>query len=447
MALTVTVTPQSTWPDGTNITLAELRKTAKPSVAIAGSVSGSELASDSIDRTKIQHDPFFYAAESGAGADAIVVAMSPLPAALSDGLTAIIKVGTAAKGANPTLDIGQGGSKKIVKRNGAALIANEILGNQVIHLIYNSSLDSGSGAWVFDGSGLFSDEYVQGGGAANAHTVTLTPSPLAYYNGLVVRFRAVASNNAACTLNVNDFGAKPIKRFGSQDLLPGDIVTNQVVEAVYDGTNFQLLSAPNQGNSYYAADGGTTDDYAVTLTPGPTAYYEGMRVRFKANKENTGTASLNVNNLGARTILKNVADILSDNDIKYNQVVEVVYDGYFFQLIGLGRGLFASAGLPVPAVGAAVAAQTHGLGAIPIHVQWFFVCGTTAAGYAVGDEIAIENLYFDTYGLAFHTWKSATQIGLVRHAEADTVRTAHKTSGAEVVLTTGHWSVKGYARI
>lgn len=90
----------------------------------------------------------------------------------------------------------------------------------------------------------------------------------------------------------------------------------------------------NSPDGQYAADAGSTDAYAITLSPAPTAYFTGMMVRFKANTVNTGAATLNVNGLGAKTIKKNTIDDLSNNDITANQIVNVVFDGTNFQLVG-----------------------------------------------------------------------------------------------------------------
>lgn len=83
----------------------------------------------------------------------------------------------------------------------------------------------------------------------------------------------------------------------------------------------------------YAADAGSTDAYAITVTPAPTAYAVGQVFVFKANTANTGAATLNVNSLGAITIKKNVSTELSTNDILANQIVAVTYDGTNFQMV------------------------------------------------------------------------------------------------------------------
>lgn len=82
----------------------------------------------------------------------------------------------------------------------------------------------------------------------------------------------------------------------------------------------------------YAADAGSTDSYAITLSPAPAAYSDGMKVVFKANTANTGPATLDVNGLGAKTIKKLHDQDLADGDIESGQIVTLVYDGTYFQV-------------------------------------------------------------------------------------------------------------------
>lgn len=83
----------------------------------------------------------------------------------------------------------------------------------------------------------------------------------------------------------------------------------------------------------YAADAGGTDTYAITIDPTPIAYATGMQVIFKANTANTGAASLNVNGLGAKTIVKAVSTALSNNDILASMFCLCIYDGTNFVLM------------------------------------------------------------------------------------------------------------------
>lgn len=81
----------------------------------------------------------------------------------------------------------------------------------------------------------------------------------------------------------------------------------------------------------YAADGGSTDTYAVTIK-GIASLTTGLMVNFKANTANTGAATLNVNSLGAITIKKLRDQDLATGDIEANQIVTLMYDGTNFQM-------------------------------------------------------------------------------------------------------------------
>lgn len=104
----------------------------------------------------------------------------------------------------------------------------------------------------------------------------------------------------------------------------------------------------------YAGDGGSTDDYAITVTPAPIAYGLGQFFLFKANTANTGSATLNVNSLGAKTIKKFKDIDLDTNDIKAGQVVAVMYDGTNMQLVSpIGKQPITQTGAEIFAIDAA----------------------------------------------------------------------------------------------
>lgn len=103
--------------------------------------------------------------------------------------------------------------------------------------------------------------------------------------------------------------------------------TNKYVTANDESRNYNTVG--------YAADAGGTDAYAITLSPTPTAYTNGMVVKFKANTANTGAATLNVNSLGALSIVKGLSTPLETGDILANQICEVIYNstGTVWQLV------------------------------------------------------------------------------------------------------------------
>jgi len=84
----------------------------------------------------------------------------------------------------------------------------------------------------------------------------------------------------------------------------------------------------------YAADAGATDDYAITLDPAITAYTTGQQITFKANTANAdAAATLNVNSLGAKSIVKGVDSALAANDILAGMFCVCIYNGTKFVLI------------------------------------------------------------------------------------------------------------------
>jgi hypothetical protein len=88
-------------------------------------------------------------------------------------------------------------------------------------------------------------------------------------------------------------------------------------------------------NMLFASDSGSTDTYAATLSPAPSAYVTGQAYRFKANTANTGACTINFNSLGAKTIKKAAGGIttdLADNDIRAGQWVDLIYDGTNMQM-------------------------------------------------------------------------------------------------------------------
>lgn len=107
------------------------------------------------------------------------------------------------------------------------------------------------------------------------------------------------------------------------DVIVLDDVSASVTKKMKIGT---VLKKVQDGSIVYAADSVGTDAYAVTLSPVPAAYVNGMVINFKAGTANTGAATLNANGLGAVTIKKNNDQDLSTNDIEANQIVSVVYN-------------------------------------------------------------------------------------------------------------------------
>lgn len=80
-------------------------------------------------------------------------------------------------------------------------------------------------------------------------------------------------------------------------------------------------------------DAGSNDTYVISLSPAPGSYTTGMMIVFKANTVNTGAATINVNGLGAKTIVKRVSTALANGDIPALSWKVIIYDGTNFTLL------------------------------------------------------------------------------------------------------------------
>lgn len=94
-----------------------------------------------------------------------------------------------------------------------------------------------------------------------------------------------------------------------------------------------------QQQSTYLEDTGVADAYAVAFTNPILTYSAGLQVTFRAIFGNTGPSTLDVNGMGPKDIRKNVSTSLTLGDILATQIVTVIYDGTYFQLVGGSAGV------------------------------------------------------------------------------------------------------------
>jgi hypothetical protein len=72
----------------------------------------------------------------------------------------------------------------------------------------------------------------------------------------------------------------------------------------------------------------------ATLAPALTAYVAGFELKMKVTNVNaTTTPTVNVNGLGAKTIVKRAATALATGDMPAGAIAVLIYDGTNFQLI------------------------------------------------------------------------------------------------------------------
>lgn len=136
------------------------------------------------------------------------------------------------------------------------------------------------------------------------------------------------------------------------------------VIAALNSTINMILSAilTSQAGAYtYAATATGNDTYVVTLSPVPNTYSTGMFINVKVDVGNTGSASVNANAKGAKTIKKytgaGIADIAT-GDMVAGNIYTLAYDGTYMLLMnptGMNNLTIGDAGKSVVSQGSSAA--------------------------------------------------------------------------------------------
>jgi hypothetical protein len=222
--------------------------------------------------------------------------------------------------------VGTSGLTRTHRKGAEVIISDWVAMKRMLDVLDGTTTLDASTPLGYDGTATISTanqlatkDYVDGvavaGGADSSTTV----------KGITKMSVAPASAASPIAVGDND-GRVPTQ--GENDALVG----NNTDIAVGSGNKMVTQTGLQHGAELYAADAGANDTYVITLSPVPTSYTTGMVVHFKANTINTGAATLNVNSLGAKTIVKGVSTTLADGDIGAGQFCTVIYDGTNFVL-------------------------------------------------------------------------------------------------------------------
>ncbi len=100
-------------------------------------------------------------------------------------------------------------------------------------------------------------------------------------------------------------------------------------------TQQETLILIEQGR-YFSTSGTDTYTGTSTTTPPVTSYTNRKSFFLKIGNANTGTSTINIDGLGAKTIYKFTNLPLQAGDLPAGSIVEIVYDGTNFQVIAGG---------------------------------------------------------------------------------------------------------------
>jgi len=115
-----------------------------------------------------------------------------------------------------------------------------------------------------------------------------------------------------------------------------DIARKDTVDAVQTNLTNHIADYVRQPG--YGVTGGSGNAYTVTLSPAPNAYVDGMGVVIRANRDNTGAATLNVNGLGARSIKRANGLDVAAGMLKAGGIYTVRYNASTGNFILQGEG-------------------------------------------------------------------------------------------------------------
>ena len=186
-------------------------------------------------------------------------------------------------------------------------------------------------------------------------TARVAALPLtAYATGQVFTFIPDQTNSGAVTLNIDGLGAKDV--FSNNAVLTGlELPVNVPVSVRYDGTRFQVLgvTVAQMGSSIQVNRNAVqlsvqvgaytlltsvlgTNTITASIAGLPLgAYPIGGVFRFLPSQQNTGSATLNVDGVLARTLVINNT-VLQGGELRTDQYAEVLYNGTNFELLNKG---------------------------------------------------------------------------------------------------------------
>lgn len=96
------------------------------------------------------------------------------------------------------------------------------------------------------------------------------------------------------------------------------------------------VSVSTNGMFYFGSDTGTVNSLAVT-TSFPSAMAKGQVIAVKVGNTNTGSATLNINSLGAYTILQGGIQ-LSGGELPAGGWILLEFDGSYWNVVGMAPG-------------------------------------------------------------------------------------------------------------
>ena len=292
--------------------------------AFAAATDGTDYMSPA----SVQNEVASYINTDSGTATAYAIAPTPAYATLVTGAYFAFKPAHSNSGADPTLAVGSTAAKTVKKNGSVALVAGDIVTGVIAEVVYDGTnwqlLNPQVNSIAAGGTGATT--------AANART-----NLSAAQSGANGDITSLTGLTTPLTVAQGGIGVGTLT-----GLVKGN-GTGAFTAAVHNVDYESPADAQNHASTY-AADTGVADAYVVTLSPAPAALVVGQVVFFKASNTNaTTTPTLNVNSLGAVTIVKHGGQPMQAGDIVAGGIAIVVYDGTNYEcksptITGIGGG-------------------------------------------------------------------------------------------------------------
>jgi hypothetical protein len=116
----------------------------------------------------------------------------------------------------------------------------------ILNSLYSLYYEDGKGFYILNNLGqpaqtVTTDMVYLIASGTDTYTAT-SGSILSLQEGMTFAVKYLNANTGAATLNINGYGAVPLKNFENAALVAGDIKAGQILDCTYDGTNLQIKS-------------------------------------------------------------------------------------------------------------------------------------------------------------------------------------------------------------
>ena len=133
------------------------------------------------------------------------------------------------------------------------------------------------------------------------------------------------------------------------NLMPNQRATAESVSADFDlvQTGFALLPSPTDitnGKISYSVDSGTVNAMVANGTYAPVGLVDGLLVSVKCSHAVTGAATINVNSLGVKPLLRPDGSAINNGDIQAGQVFDARYNATLLSWALVALNVYPAAG-------------------------------------------------------------------------------------------------------